>query len=105
MSVPITIMANHNKEFQKLELMDRNYPKPDPNRDIVGDPPAIGADFDATPELVRKIEIDQTVMLGDPNRHVALGTVELGLCLQHVESGAERGRSRRIPCPFVILLP
>jgi hypothetical protein len=34
-------------------------------RRILGDPPTVGADFNAAPELIRQIEVDQAVLLGE----------------------------------------
>src|SRR5207302_1567908 len=68
-----------------------------------GNPPSIGADFDATPELIRQLEVDHPV-LGEPDRDLALRDIELGPYLQHVEGCVERGRARRIPGALVILL-
>src|SRR6185295_4655250 len=70
----------------------------------LGDAPSIGADFDATPKLIRQIEVDQAVLLGEADRDLALRTIELGLRLKHIEGCAERGRARRIPSPLVVLL-
>src|SRR5205814_1676129 len=55
----------------------------------------VGADFDATPELIRQIEVDQAVLLGEADRDRALRTIELGLRLQHLEGCVQRGRARR----------
>jgi hypothetical protein len=74
------------------------------DRRVLGDPPTVGADFDATPELIRQIEVNQAVVLGEPDRHFALRTIELGLRLQHIEGYVERGRARRTPGPLVVLL-
>ena len=52
---------------------------PAPHRRVLGDPPSIGADFDATPKLIRQIEVDQAVVLGESDRDLALRTIELGL--------------------------
>jgi hypothetical protein len=52
---------------------------------VLGDPPIVGADFDAAPELIRQIEVDQVIVLGDADRDLALRTIELGLRLQHIE--------------------
>ena len=76
----------------------------EPDRRVFGDPPSVGADFDATPELVRQIEVDQAVLLGEADRDVALRTIELGLRLQHIESCVQRGRARCVPGPLVVLL-
>src|SRR5260370_652671 len=76
----------------------------EPDGRVVGDPPSVGADFDATPELIRQIEVDQAVVLGEANRDLALGAIELGLCLKHIEGCVQRGRARRIPGPLVVLL-
>ena len=56
---------------------------------LVRDAPALRADFDATPELIREIEIDHAVVLGHPHADLALGTIELRLGLEHIEGGAE----------------
>src|SRR5260370_36262798 len=74
------------------------------DRRVLGDPPSVGADFDATPELIRQIEVDQAVLLGEADRDVALWTIELGLRLEHIERCVQRGRAWRIPGPLVILL-
>src|SRR4029077_14719251 len=66
--------------------------------------PSVGADFDATPELIRQIEVDQAVLLGDADRDRAHRTIELSLRLQHIEGCVERGRARRIPGALVVLL-
>ena len=68
------------------------------------DPPSVGADFNATPELIRQIEIDQAVVLGEADRDVALRTIELGLRLKHIEGCVERGRARGIPGALVVVL-
>src|SRR5215475_8856864 len=64
----------------------------------------MGADFDAAPELIRQIEVDPAVLLGEADRDLALRTVELGLRLKHIEGCVERRRARRIPGAFVVLL-
>jgi len=69
-----------------------------------GDPPTVGADFDAAPEFIRQIEVDQAVVLGEANRDLALRPIELGLRLQHIEGRVECGRARRIPGPFEVVL-
>ena len=69
-----------------------------------GDPPTVGADFDAAPEFIRQIEVDQAVVLGEANRDLALRPIELGLRLQHIEGCVERGRARRIPGALVVVL-
>ena len=56
--------------------------------------PSIGADFDATPELIRQIEVDQAVLLGEADRDLALRSSELGLRLKHIEGCVQRGRAR-----------
>src|SRR5260370_4429507 len=76
----------------------------EPDRRVIGDPPSVGADFDATPELIRQIEIDQAVLLGEADRGLALRTIELGLRLQHIEGCIDRGWAWRIPGPFVVVL-
>src|SRR5262249_32378886 len=76
----------------------------EPHRRVLGDPPSVGADFDATPKLIRQIEVDQSVLLGEADRDLALRTIELGLRLKHVEGCVERGRARRIPGALVVLL-
>ena len=76
----------------------------EPDGRVLGDPPSVGADFDATPELIRQIEVDQAVLLGEADRDVALRTIELGLRLQHIEGCVQRGRARRIPGALVVLL-
>src|SRR5262249_20087081 len=58
----------------------------------------------ATPELIRQIEIDQAVVLGEADRDVALRTIELGLRLKHIEGCVERGRARGIPGALVVVL-
>ena len=63
----------------------------EPDRRVLGDPPSVGADFDATPELIRQIEVDQAVLLGEADRDVALRTIELRLRLQHIERCVQRG--------------
>jgi hypothetical protein len=50
----------------------------EPDGRVFGDPPSLGADFDAAPELVRRIEVDQAVVLGEADRDLALRTIELG---------------------------
>jgi hypothetical protein len=57
-----------------------------------------------TPELVRQIEVDQAVLLGEADRDFALRTIELGLRLEHIEGCIQRGRARRIPGALVVLL-
>src|SRR5260370_16563186 len=74
------------------------------DRRVLGDPPSVGADLDATPELIRQIEVDQAVLLGEADRDLALRTIELGLRLQHIEGYVQRGRARRIPGPLVVVL-
>ena len=54
----------------------------EPDWRVLGDPPSVGADFDAAPELIRQIEVDQTVMFGEAGRDFVLRTIELGLCLE-----------------------
>src|SRR3954470_1214083 len=76
----------------------------EPDGRVLDDPPSVGADFDATPELIRQIEVDQAVVLGEADRDVALRTIELGLRLQHIEGCVQRGRARRIPGALVVLL-
>jgi hypothetical protein len=71
------------------------------DRRVLGDPPSVGADFDATPEL---IGVDQAVLLGETDRDVALRTIELGLRLEHLEGCIQRSRARRIPGPLIVLL-
>ena len=71
---------------------------------VLGDPPSVGADFDATPELIRQIEVDQAVLLGEADRDLALRTIELGLRLQHIERCVQRGRARCVPGALVVLL-
>ena len=44
-------------------------------------------------------------MLGDPDRDLALRTIELRLRLEHIERRVQRRRAGRIPGPLVILLP
>ena len=61
-------------------------------RGRIEDPPSVGADFDATPELIRQIEVDQAVLLGEADRDLALRTIELGLRLKHIEGCVQRGR-------------
>src|SRR5262249_17349242 len=56
------------------------------------------------PELIRQIEVNQAVLLGEADRDFALRTIELALRLQHIERCVQRGRARRIPGPFVIVL-
>src|SRR5262245_45007242 len=76
----------------------------EPDGRVLGDPPSVGADFDATPGLVRQIEVDQAVLLGEADRDLVLRTVELGLRLQHIKDCVERGWVRRIPGALVVLL-
>jgi hypothetical protein len=76
----------------------------EPDRRVLGDPPSVGADFDATPELIRQIEVDQAVLLGEADRDFVLRTIELGLRLKRIEGCVQRGRARRIPGPLVVLL-
>src|SRR3954463_11423841 len=76
----------------------------EPDGRVLGDTPSVGADFDATPELIRQIEVDQAVLLGEADRDLALRTIELRLRLQHIERCVERSRARRIPGPLVVLL-
>jgi len=76
----------------------------EPDRRVLGDSPSVGADFDATPKLIRQIEVDQAVLLGEAEPDLALRTIELGLCLKRIEGCVQRGRARRIPGPFVVLL-
>src|SRR5262249_21385856 len=53
---------------------------------------------------IRQVEVDQAVVLGEADRDVALRTIELGLCLQHIEGCVERGRARRIPGALIVVL-
>src|SRR6516162_5501574 len=76
----------------------------EPDRRVRGDPPSVGADFDATPKLIRQIEVDQAVLLGEADRDFVLRTVELGLRLKRIEGCVQRGRARRIPGALVVLL-
>ena len=46
----------------------------EPDRRVLGDPPSVGADFDTTPKLIRQIEVDQAVLLGEADRDLALRT-------------------------------
>jgi len=73
-------------------------------RRVLGDPPSVGADFDATPKLIRQIEADQAVLLGEADRDLALQTIELGLRLKHIEGCVQRGRARRILGALVVVL-
>jgi len=69
----------------------------EPDGRVLGDPPSVGADFDATPKLVRQIEVDQAVLLGEADRDLALRTIELGLrssALRAVFSAAGLGASQ-----------
>ena len=59
---------------------------------MLGDSPSVGADFDATPELIRQIEVDPSVLLGEADRDLALRTIELGLRLKQIEDCIQRGR-------------
>src|SRR3954465_1996395 len=77
----------------------------EPDRRDLGDPPSVGADFDATPKLIRQIEVDQAVLLGEADRDLALRTIELRLRLKHIEGCIQRGRAWRIPGALVVLLP
>src|SRR6516162_9173469 len=76
----------------------------EPDRRVLGDSPSVATDFDATPELICQIEVDQAVLLGEADRDFALRTIELGLCLKRIESCVEPGRARRIPGALVVLL-
>src|SRR5262249_61901014 len=76
----------------------------EPHRRVIGDPPSVGADFDATPKLIRQIEVDQAVLLGEADRDLALRTIELGLRLQYIKGCVQRGRARRVPGALVVLL-
>src|SRR5262249_12990215 len=76
----------------------------EPHRRVVGDPPSVGAEFDAAPKLIRQIEVDQAVVLGEAERDLALRTIELGLRLERIEGCVERGRARRIPGALVVVL-
>jgi len=44
----------------------------EPDRRVLGDSPSVGADFDATPKLIRQIEVDQAVLLGEAEPDLAL---------------------------------
>src|SRR6516165_5207743 len=44
------------------------------------------------------------VKLGEAERDLALRTIELGLCLKHIEGCVQRRRARRIPGALVVLL-
>src|SRR5262249_20116939 len=76
----------------------------EPDRRVLGDPPSVGADFDATPEFIRQIEVYQTVLFGKADRDFSVRTVELGLRLKHIEGCVERGRARGIPGALVVVL-
>ena len=76
----------------------------EPHRRVVGVPPSVGAEFDAAPKLIRQIEVDQAVVLGEAERDLALRTIELGLRLERIEGCVDRGRARRIPGALVALL-
>src|SRR5262249_22666909 len=65
---------------------------------------SVGADFDTTPELIRQIEVDRAVLLGETHRDLALRSIELRLRLQHIEGCVERGWARCIPGALVVLL-
>jgi hypothetical protein len=61
------------------------------DRRIFGDPPSVGADFNATPKLIGQVEVDQAVMLGEADRDLALRTIELSLRLKHIDGCVQRG--------------
>jgi hypothetical protein len=46
---------------------------PEPDRRVLGDPPSVKADFDAPPELIPQIKVDQAIVLGEAERDVELG--------------------------------
>ena len=77
--------------------------KADHHRSCISSRP-LGADFDATPELIGQIEVDQAVLLGEADRDFVLRTIELGPRLKRIEGCRERGRARRIPGALVVLL-
>src|SRR4029079_15434055 len=79
-------------------------PGAEPARRVLADPPSVGADFDTAPELIRQIEVDKAVLLGEADRDVALRTIELGLRLEHIERCVQRGWARRVPGALVVLL-
>ena len=61
------------------------------DRRIFGDPPSVGADFNATPKLIGQVEVDQAVLLGEADRDLALRTIELSLRLKHIDGCVQRG--------------
>ena len=65
---------------------------------------ADGLHRSSTPELIRQIEVDQAVLLGEADRDFALRTIELGLRLEYIEGCIQRGGARRIPGPLVVLV-
>ena len=58
----------------------------------------------STQRLIRQIEVDQAVLLGEADRDLALRTIELGLRLQHIEDCIQRGWARCVPGALVVLL-
>jgi len=58
----------------------------------------------STQRLIRQIEVDQAVLLGEADRDVSLRTIELCLRLEHIERCVQRGWARCVPGALVVVL-
>jgi hypothetical protein len=72
------------------------------HRRLRHDPPAVGADLGRPPGLIREIEVDAPVVLGDADMDHPLGALELRPRLEQIKRCVERRCARDVAGRLVI---